>query len=95
MKRAVLKGVGSAFPAKLVSNEELAKTVDTSDEWIRERTGILQRYIAGEGETTVTLGTEAARKALADARMEPSDIDLIIVATATPDATFPASAALI
>ena len=95
MRRAVLKGVGSAFPARCVTNEELAKTIDTSDEWIRERTGIRQRYLAGEGETTVTLGTEAARRALADAGLNPEDIDLIIVATATPDNTFPASAALI
>jgi 3-oxoacyl-[acyl-carrier-protein] synthase-3 len=95
MRRAVLKGVGSALPERCVSNEELTRTVDTSDEWIRERTGIHQRYIAGEDETTVSLGAQAARKALADAKLEPSDIDLIVVGTATPDKTFPSSAALI
>lgn len=95
MTRAVLKGVGSALPARVVSNQELAEKVDTSDEWIRERTGITQRYIAGDDETTVSLGTEAARNALADAGLDASDIDLIVLATATPNQTFPASAALI
>ncbi|MCQ8185674.1 beta-ketoacyl-ACP synthase III [Parvularcula maris] len=95
MRRAVLKGVGSSLPERCLTNEELTKTVDTSDEWIRERTGIHQRYIAGDGETTVSLGTEAARKALADAGLGPADIDLVVVATATPDRTFPSSAALI
>ncbi|MEE4208169.1 MAG: beta-ketoacyl-ACP synthase III [Parvularcula sp.] len=93
--RAVLRGVGSALPQRLVTNDELAERVDTSDEWIRERTGITQRYIAGDGETTVSLATEAARKALADAGYDASDIDLIVLATATPDKTFPASAALV
>ncbi|MEM1409701.1 MAG: beta-ketoacyl-ACP synthase III [Pseudomonadota bacterium] len=98
MIRAVVKGIGSALPARLVSNDELALKVDTSDAWIKERTGITQRYIAGEGETTVSLGTEAARRALSDAglgELGADDIDLIVVATATPDATFPSSAALI
>ena len=90
--RAVLVGTGSALPARAVSNAELAQTVDTSDEWIVERTGIRNRYIAGEGETTATLATEAARRALAAAGLEPADIGLIILATATPDQTFPASA---
>ena len=93
--KAVLKGVGSALPERVVTNDELAERVDTSDAWIKERTGIHQRYIAGEGETTVSLGAEAARRALTDAGFAPSDIDLIVVATATPDKTFPASAALI
>ena len=90
--RSVLVGTGSALPVRAVSNAELAKTVDTSDEWIVERTGIRNRYIAGEGETTSTLATEAARRALAAAGLEPSDIGLIVVATATPDQTFPATA---
>ena len=90
--RSVLVGTGSALPVRAVSNAELAKTVDTSDEWIVERTGIRNRYIAGEGETTSTLATEAARRALAAAGLEPADIGLIVVATATPDQTFPATA---
>ena len=92
MIRSVFRGSGSALPARAVSNEELSRTVDTSDEWIVERTGIRQRYLAGEGETTATLATDAARAALADAGMEASDIDLIVLATATPDNTFPATA---
>ncbi|MEM6747851.1 MAG: beta-ketoacyl-ACP synthase III [Pseudomonadota bacterium] len=94
-RRAVLRGAGSALPARVVSNDELAQKVDTSDTWIRERTGIQQRYIASDSETTVSLGTEAARRALDDAGLGPDDIDLVILATATPNQTFPASAALI
>ena len=90
--RSVLVGTGSALPKRAVSNAELAQTVDTSDEWIVERTGIRQRYIAGEGETTSTLATEAARNALAAAGLDASDIGLIVLATATPDQTFPATA---
>ncbi len=90
--RSVLVGTGSALPVRAVSNAELAQTVDTSDEWIVERTGIRNRYIAGEGETTSTLATEAARRALAAAGLVPADIGLIVLATATPDQTFPASA---
>ena len=90
--RSVLVGTGSALPKRAVSNAELAETVDTSDAWIVERTGIRQRYIAGEGETTSTLATDAARAALAAAGLGPSDIGLIILATATPDQTFPATA---
>lgn len=92
MIRSVLLGTGSALPARAVSNEELAQRVDTSDEWIRERSGIRMRYIAGEGETTATLGTDAARKAIEAAGLQPQDIDLIVLATATPDQTFPSSA---
>jgi 3-oxoacyl-[acyl-carrier-protein] synthase-3 len=92
MIRAVITGTGSALPARRVSNAELAQTVDTSDEWIVERTGIRFRYIAGEGETTATLATDAARAALVAAGIEASAIDLIVLATATPDQTFPASA---
>jgi 3-oxoacyl-[acyl-carrier-protein] synthase-3 len=85
-------GSGSALPQRVVTNDELAAQVDTSDEWIVERTGIRQRYIAGEGETTATLATDAARAALADGGLAPFDIDLIVLATATPDNTFPATA---
>ena len=92
MTRAAILGTGSALPKRRVSNAELAAQVDTSDEWIVERTGIRFRYIAGEGETTVTLATDAARAALDTAGLEAGDIDLIIVATATPDQTFPSSA---
>ncbi len=92
MTRAAITGTGSALPARRVSNAELAERVDTSDEWIVERTGIRFRYIAGEGETTATLAADAARAALASAGRAPADIDLIVLATATPDQTFPASA---
>ncbi len=90
--RSVVAGVGSALPRRRVTNDELAQTVDTSDEWIVGRTGIRSRYIAGEGETTATLARDAALKALEDAGLEPSDIGLIVLATATPDQTFPSSA---
>jgi 3-oxoacyl-[acyl-carrier-protein] synthase-3 len=90
--RAVIKGTGSALPKRRVSNAELAEQVDTSDEWITERTGIKFRHIAGPDETTATLAADAAQKALIAADMTADDIDLIIVATATPDQTFPASA---
>jgi 3-oxoacyl-[acyl-carrier-protein] synthase-3 len=92
MTRSVVLGVGSALPKRRVTNQELAKTVDTTDEWIVERTGIRNRYIAGEGETTASLATDAARRALEQAQLEPTDIDLIVLATATPDQTFPSSA---
>ncbi|MGX7894871.1 beta-ketoacyl-ACP synthase III [Tsuneonella sp. HG222] len=85
-------GSGSALPKRLVTNDELAAQVDTSDEWIRERTGITQRYIAGDGETTATLATDAARAALENAGVDASEVDLIVLATATPDQTFPATA---
>lgn len=85
-------GSGSALPNRIVTNAEMATLVDTSDEWIVERTGIRQRYIAGEGETTSSLATEAARAALDDAGLTPADIDVIVLATATPDNTFPATA---
>lgn len=92
MIRSVIRGSGSALPAKVVTNAELAQRVDTTDEWIVERTGIRQRYIAGEGETTSSLATEAARAALEDAGIDAKSIDLIVLATATPDNTFPATA---
>ncbi len=90
--RSVILGTGSALPRRRVDNAELALTVDTTDEWIVERTGIRARYIAGEGETTATLATDAARNALEMAGIDATEIDLIILATATPDQTFPASA---
>jgi 3-oxoacyl-[acyl-carrier-protein] synthase-3 len=92
MRRAYIDGVGSALPRRILTNNELARMVDTSDEWIAERTGIRQRYVAGEGETTVTLGTAAAKVALERSGLAAGDIDLVIVATSTPDNTFPASA---
>jgi len=92
MRRSVVAGVGSALPARKVTNDELAAQVDTSDEWIVERTGIRNRYIAADGETTGSLATAAARKALASAGVDASDIDLIVLATATPDQTFPSTA---
>ncbi|WP_263611750.1 beta-ketoacyl-ACP synthase III [Qipengyuania gaetbuli] len=92
MIRAVITGSGSALPANCVTNADLAERVDTSDEWIVERTGIRQRYIAAEGETTSTLATQAARRALEDAGVDAAEIGLIVLATATPDHTFPATA---
>lgn len=89
---ARILGTGSALPPKVVTNAQLAAQIDTSDEWIVERTGIRQRHIAADGETTATLAIEAATAALADAGCEASDIDLIVLATATPDNTFPATA---
>jgi 3-oxoacyl-[acyl-carrier-protein] synthase-3 len=91
-RRSIIAGAGSALPKRAVTNEELSRTVDTTDEWIVERTGIRNRYIAGEGETTASLATEAARNALDHAGLGAGDIDLIIVATATPDQTFPSTA---
>jgi 3-oxoacyl-[acyl-carrier-protein] synthase-3 len=91
----VVAGSGSALPKRRVSNKELAETVDTSDEWIVERTGIRWRHIAGEGETTASLATEAARKALEAAGVDAADVGLIVLATATPDQTFPASATIV
>ncbi|MDQ0248561.1 3-oxoacyl-[acyl-carrier-protein] synthase-3 [Sphingomonas kyeonggiensis] len=90
--RSVIVGTGSALPPRRVSNAELAQEVDTSDEWIVERTGIRFRHIAGPDETTGTLAAEAAKAALANAGTAAADIDLIVLATATPDQTFPATA---
>ncbi len=90
--RSCVRGVGAALPARVVTNAELAHRIDTSDEWIQQRTGIKQRYVAGEGETTASLATQAAEAALRHAGLEASAIDLIVVATSTPDYTFPAVA---
>lgn len=91
-RRSVLLGTGSALPKRAVSNAEMAEMVDTSDEWIVERTGIRNRYIAGEGESTSTLAIEASRKAIEAAGIPASSVDLIVLATTTPDQTFPATA---
>ena len=91
-RRSVVLGVGSALPEREVTNDELARTVDTSDQWIVERTGIRSRFIAGDGETTATLARDSALRALEHAGVEAGEIDLIVVATATPDQTFPSSA---
>ena len=90
--RSIVRGIGAALPKKAVKNADLAGIVETSDEWIVQRTGIKQRYIADESETTASLGADAARSALQDAGLTIADIDMIIVATATPDNTFPATA---
>ena len=90
--RSILAGVGAYLPARVVSNDELSRTVETSDEWIHERTGIRQRYIAAPHETAAFMGTAAARAALADAGAEPAEVDAIILATSTPDQAFPATA---
>lgn len=95
MIRARIIGTGSYLPASILTNADLAARVDTSDDWIVERTGINQRHIAADGEFTSDLGTAAARRALLSAGLVASDIDLIIVATATPDQTFPACATII
>jgi 3-oxoacyl-[acyl-carrier-protein] synthase III len=90
--RSVVRGNGFYLPERVLTNHELAKMVDTSDEWIRQRTGIEERHIAAEGETTSMLGLQAAERALADAKLKPADIDLIVCATSTPDYTFPSTA---
>ena len=90
--RSILAGVGGYLPARIVTNEELAARLETSDSWIRERTGIRQRHIAGPEETCAFMGTEAARAALAQAGAEPGEVDAILLATSTPDQAFPATA---
>jgi 3-oxoacyl-[acyl-carrier-protein] synthase III len=93
--RSAVTGTGAYLPDQVVTNDDLAKVVDTNDAWIRERTGIRERRRAGEGQATSDLAVEAARRALEAAGRKPSDVDLIIVATTTPDLTFPATAALV
>lgn len=95
MIRTRVIGCGSALPANIVTNDDLAKKVDTSDEWIRERTGILQRHIAVEGEKTSDLALRAAREALTDAGIDAGELDMIICATTTPDESFPATATIV
>ncbi len=90
--RSVIRGVGAYLPKRVMTNEDISKIVDTSDEWIVERSGIRSRHIADEGELTSDLGIAAAKKALVRAGIDPVDIDLIVCATATPDKTFPATA---
>ncbi|MCL6229593.1 beta-ketoacyl-ACP synthase III [Bartonella bilalgolemii] len=92
MIRSVMRSVGSALPKKSLSNDEITKLVETSDSWIVQRTGIRQRYIADNNETTVSLGIKAAQEALKNSGMTVKDIDCIILATSTPNRTFPASA---
>ncbi|MFA5257311.1 MAG: beta-ketoacyl-ACP synthase III [Opitutales bacterium] len=91
----IIKGIGSYAPEKVLTNDELSHMVDTSDEWIRARTGIRERHIARPDEATSDLGTEAAKAALANAGMRPDEIDLIIVATITPDMPFPSTACFV
>ncbi|WP_426035634.1 beta-ketoacyl-ACP synthase III [Brevundimonas sp. DC300-4] len=93
--RSAVTGVGSFLPEKVVTNADLSKFVDTSDEWIIERTGILQRHQARDDQPTSDLAAEAARRALADAGRTAADVDMIIVATTTPDMTFPATASIV
>ncbi len=93
--RAVIAGCGSFVPEKLLTNEDLAKMVDTTDEWLTTRTGIKVRHITNDSETTAFLATEAAKKALADAKLDPADLELIIVATITPEMVFPSTASFV
>lgn len=93
--RSVVRGVGGYLPDRIVTNADLAQIIDTSDEWITARTGIRERRIVADGELTSSMGGAAARAALADAGLEADDIDLIILATSTPDQTFPATAVTI
>jgi 3-oxoacyl-[acyl-carrier-protein] synthase-3 len=90
--RSVVQGCGAYLPDKIVTNDELARTMDTSDEWIHQRTGIRQRHIAADGELTSHLALKASQRALDHAGLKASDLDLIVLATATPDETFPATA---
>ena len=92
MIRSIVRGVGTALPRRIMKNAEFEELVDTSDEWIVQRTGITQRYIAADDETTASLGEAAARAALDNAGLTPADIDLIVLATSTPNNTFPATA---
>ena len=93
--RSIVRGIGSYLPKRLVTNKDLEKMVDTSSDWIVQRTGIEQRYIADESETTSTLGIKASEAALDDAGLKAADIDLIVCATSTPDYTFPSTATMI
>ena len=90
-----IAGIGSFLPEKVVTNKDLEKIMDTSDEWIQERTGIKRRHLVGDDESTSTIGLEAARRAMEDAGVGPDDIDLIVVGTCTPDKVFPSTACII
>ena len=93
--KSVIVGFGGALPQRCIKNDELPSSLNTSDEWISQRTGIKQRYVIGEGESTATLATEAAKESLDHAKVSPSDIDLIVVGTTTGDYTFPATACIV
>ena len=95
VRRSIVAGTGAYLPDRIVTNAELAARIDTSDEWIQERSGIQQRHIVADGEMTSDLATAAAQRALVAAGMEPHDIDIIVVATSTPDETFPATATVV
>jgi 3-oxoacyl-[acyl-carrier-protein] synthase-3 len=95
MTQSILRGVGSYLPEKILTNKDLEETIDTTDEWIKERTGISQRHVAAQNEYTSDLAVIAAKSALSNAEMSTQDIDLIIVATTTPDYTFPSTATIV
>lgn len=95
MTQSILRGVGSYLPEKILTNRDLEETIDTTDEWIKERTGISQRHVAAQNEYTSDLAVIAAKNALSNAEMSTKDIDLIIVATTTPDYTFPSTATIV
>src|SRR5689334_19097259 len=92
---AIIAGTGSFVPEKRLTNDDLAKLVDTNDEWIVQRTGIRERRVAGEGESTATLAAEAARRACEAAGISPSDVELIVVGTITPEMVFPSTACFV
>lgn len=94
-RRAILAGTGSYVPEKILTNDDLMKIVDTSDEWITTRTGIKTRHVVSDGETTATLAAEAARRALKDAGMKPEELSLIILGTVTPEMVFPSTACFV
>ena len=93
--RAVVRGCGAYLPSHVMTNDDLACKIDTSDEWITSRTGIKQRHLVADGEKTSDLALSAARAAIKDAELEPDDIDMIVLATTTPDETFPATATMV
>jgi len=95
MTYARIAGIGSFLPEKVVTNKDLEKSMDTTDEWIRERTGIKRRHVVVDGQTTSSIGLEAAKRAMTDAGVGPEDIDLIVVGTCTPDKVFPSTACII
>ena len=92
LARVGIRGTGSCLPEKVLRNQDFEKIVDTSDEWIVSRTGIRERHVVGPGESTASLALEAGRRALADAKLAPEEVDVILVATVTPDNQFPSTA---